>query len=206
MCDVNVLYVSFSNSMPMTNRTHLYENSLMQGILGNTGVIVCTFLTESFSHMHKLKMEHFENTVIEIGVHKNNHGALCTALMSIDFINNSTPLIIADSETTSLEMLVNAKKCFFLSKADCVVTFTDRAKITTHNVSFSDGFVSMMSSLSHVGFPALDLCFLRAGSDFVSAAKDVLMKGKPKGSTFYICDAINEIILQGKSVVGLKAL
>ena len=128
-------------------------------------------------------------------------GALCTCLMAIDYINNDTPLIIANFDQIidiNYQDVIN----YFQEMGDDsgIITFSSihprwsYAKIDGKEV-IEVAEKRPLSKDAIAGF-----YYYRQGSLFVEAAKNVLVKQNSLEGRYYISMSLNEIILKGKKV------
>ncbi len=136
-----------------------------------------------------------------IRLHNQTSGALCTCLMSIDFINNEVPLIVANSDQIIDIDYMNVIKYFDEINADAgVITFSSIHPRWSYAKICKDEVVEVaekrpLSSNAIAGF-----YYYRKGIDFVEAAKKVLRKQNNLEGKYYISSSMNEMILMGKKV------
>ena len=129
-------------------------------------------------------------------------GAVCSCLMAIDHIDPNEELLIANGDQVLLAELNNAIGYFQRHQFDAaVVTFPSthprfsyvRANENEHIVETAEKRV--ISRLAIAG-----LYYFRRGSDFIEAAKRVLLNNNPVHEAFFISQVLNEMILSSKTV------
>jgi NDP-sugar pyrophosphorylase family protein len=134
-----------------------------------------------------------------VQVQADTKGALCTALLAIDSINNENPLLIMnfDQYFTSgfARMLdeifrpefdggccvfesVHPRWSFVKTNGEEVVEAAEKRPISKHAIAGIYGFAR--------------------GTDFVAAAKSALIKDASHDGLFYISAALNEMVLMNK--------
>jgi dTDP-glucose pyrophosphorylase len=128
-------------------------------------------------------------------------GAACSALMAIDHIANEHPLVIANSDqifTTSMPALLER-----VSDADAgVATFESvhprwsYVKLDDRNRILETAEKHPISRHAIAGF-----YHFRKGIYFVNAAMSMIQKDSNINGSFYIAPVLNELILDGKTVL-----
>ncbi|MCY1740376.1 glycosyltransferase family 2 protein [Ensifer sp. SL37] len=134
-------------------------------------------------------------------------GAACTALLAAGLIDNMEPLLI-----------LNADEILHVSFESVVDGFErrglDAGTIVFRSVHPRYSFVRLdekknvieaaeknpISNVATAGF-----YYFREGSDFVTAAKNLIRKDARQNDAFYVCPTFNELILSGK-VIGVHEI
>jgi dTDP-glucose pyrophosphorylase len=138
-----------------------------------------------------------ETTVIE--VNEDTSGAACSALLAVDHINNDQPLIITNGDQILAGVEIAEIVCDFQAKSwDAgVIVFEDIHPRWSFVKCDSEGRVieaaekRPISKLATAGF-----FYFARGSDFVQAAMEMLKKNAQVNGFFYICPALNELLLR----------
>jgi dTDP-glucose pyrophosphorylase len=149
-----------------------------------------------------LKLIDPEATILEIP--EETSGAACSALLAIDHINNQEPLIIANGDQIihgiNPETLI-AK--FKTPNWDAgVVVFEDVHPRWSFVKCNEQGLVTEAAEKRPISkFATAGFYYFARGADFVAAAMRMIKKDAHVKGLFYICPAINEVILQ-KGKVG----
>jgi dTDP-glucose pyrophosphorylase len=129
-------------------------------------------------------------------------GAACTTLKAEEFIDNDTPLIMANSdqfvEWHSDEFMYN----MITSDVDAgILTF----KATDPKWSFAkvdeNGFVTEVAEKKPISdIATVGIYYWKKGSDYVKYAKQMIAKNIRVNNEFYVCPVFNEAIQDGKKV------
>lgn len=129
-------------------------------------------------------------------------GALCTALLAVDYINNEDELIITNSDQiidTDIAVVVTD---FRKKSIDCgVISFKSvhprwsYIRINDQNEVVETAEKHPLSNYAIAGF-----YYFAHGMEFVEAAKQVIRKRETYNGKFFISASINEMILENKKV------
>jgi HAD superfamily hydrolase (TIGR01509 family) len=129
-------------------------------------------------------------------------GAACTTLQAEEYINNDTPLIMANSdqyvEWNSDEFMYS----MITSGVDAgILTF----KATDPKWSFAkvdeNGFVTEVAEKKPISdIATVGIYYWKKGSDYVKYAKQMIAKNIRVNNEFYVCPVFNEAIQDGKKV------
>lgn len=136
-----------------------------------------------------------------IKLHNQTAGALCTCLMAVDYINDDTPLIIANSDQIIDVDYREVIKHFDECGAEAgVITFPSIHPRWSYAKVNEDEVVEVaekrpLSKCAIAGF-----YYYKHGRDFVDAAKKALLKQNNLDGKYYISATVNELILAGKKV------
>lgn len=138
-----------------------------------------------------------ETTIVE--VNEETSGAACSALLAVDHINNDEPLIITNGDQilTGVDFAEIVRNFQAKSWDAGVIVFEDIHPRWSFVKCDSEGRVieaaekRPISKLATAGF-----FYFARGSDFVQAAMEMLKKDAHVNGIFYICPALNEMILQ----------
>lgn len=136
-----------------------------------------------------------------ISLSNQTAGALCTCLMSLEYINNDTPLIIANSdqiiETDYREIIEYFQKI----EADAgIITFPNIHPRWSYVRKSGDLVIEMAEKRPFSKNAVAGFYYFKRGEDFVQAAKNALLKQSNLEGKYYISASINELILMGKKV------
>lgn len=140
-------------------------------------------------------------TSIVIKLRNHTKGALCTCLMAVDYINNNTPLMIANSDQI---IDVDYKKVishFEKSNADAgVITFPSIHPRWSYARKQGDEIVEVSEKKPLSKDAIAGFYYYKRGSDFIESAKKVILKDNCLNGMFYISASINEMILMGGKI------
>lgn len=129
-------------------------------------------------------------------------GAVCTALLSIEYINNEEELILLAVDDFIEVSSENILHFFRKNKSDAgVVSFNSVhprysfAKLDDNNSVIEVSEKKPISKNALVSF-----YYYKKGSDFVECAKNVIRKDNLINGSFYLSQTLNEMILRQKKV------
>ena len=133
-------------------------------------------------------------------------GAACTTLLASDFINNSEPLLIANSDQL-IEW--NSNECLYALGADDVDGGILIFKSTHPKWSFvkieEDGFVREVAEKNPISDNAtVGIYYWKHGSDYVKYANKMIKNEIRTNNEFYVCPVYNEAILDGKKIKAIE--
>lgn len=141
------------------------------------------------------------SNVIEV---KNmTKGAACTALFAIDQINNDDELLIINGDQLIKEDICKAVKSFRKENLDGgIITFRSvHPRWSYVLLDEQNKHVVQTSEKRPISNMATAGCYyFKHGSDFVEAAKNVIMKDVNIQGFYYISSTYNELILEQKKI------
>lgn len=134
----------------------------------------------------------------------NTRGAVCSALLAIDYIENKDPLVITNCDQVIESGLNEAIKYFKKEEADAgLVCFESVHPKWSYALTSQDSkrVVEVaekkpISNNSIAGF-----YYYKNGNDFVESAKKTILKDANVGGNYYISLTYNEMILANKKVL-----
>lgn len=128
-------------------------------------------------------------------------GALCTCLMAVEYVNDDTPLIIANSDQIIEEDYREVIKHFDIIGADAgVITFPNIHPRWSYARKKGDEVIEVSEKRPISKDAIAGFYYFRKGSAFIEAAKNALIKRSNLEGKYYISASINELILLGKKV------
>lgn len=142
-----------------------------------------------------------------ISVDKTTEGTACTVLYARQWINNSTPLLIANSD-----QIIEQPIQFFIEESinkrldGSIVTFTDVER--NPKWSFAklnkNGLVEEVQEKKPISeFATVGIYFFAQGKYFVDGAIDMIVRNDRVNNEFYTCPVYNYLIQEGKKI-GIK--
>ncbi|MGN1394472.1 MAG: hypothetical protein ACI4V7_10690 [Succinivibrionaceae bacterium] len=132
----------------------------------------------------------------------DTQGALCSALMTSQYVNNEEELVllaINDFVDSDYNSIVN----YFRNE------HADAGVVSFHSIHPRYSYVRLNDKKQPLEFcekktisknALASFYYLKKGSDFIEAAKNVIRKDSPENGAFYISMAYNELILSQKSI------
>ncbi len=128
-------------------------------------------------------------------------GALCTCLMTVEYINNDTSLIIANSDQIIEVDYTKVMEHFNEKNADAgVITFPNIHPRWSYARKAGDEVVEVAEKRPLSKDAIAGFYYFKKGSDFVQAAKNALIKQNNLDGRYYISASMNEMILMGKKI------
>ena len=139
---------------------------------------------------------------IVVDVVGETSGAACTALLTIEHINNENPLLIINGDIVLDYDLATVLDDFRKRALDGGVTaFRDVhprwsfVKVNSEGLAIEFAEKRPISDLATAG-----LYYYAQGRDFVQATSAMMQKDAHVDGLFYVCPAYNEMILQHKRI------
>jgi len=162
------------------------------------------------------RKDHIENTDLKDHIHKNysdcnphileidelTEGQACTALLAKKMINNSNGLIIHNSDTYFESKL--KETLFHLDKEvdGLISVFEDTDSKWSFARLGENGYVDLVAEKNPISsFATTGMYHFRRGSDFVSAAEEMIAKKDRINNEYYVGPVYNYLIKKGKRIV-----
>lgn len=145
-----------------------------------------------------------EFPVTFIPIERKTEGSACTVLYARKYINNNTPLLIANSDQIVDMNIKTFIDDSFTRKLDgSILTFEDKelspkwsfAKIGPDNLVVSVKEKEAISKFATVG-----IYLFMKGSYFVASALDMIIQNERVNNEFYTCPVYNYMIREGKKI------
>lgn len=139
-----------------------------------------------------------------IQLESDTKGAACSALMSIDTIDNDLPLVIANSDQI-FDCELNQIVAEF-SKADAgIPIFESVHPRWSYARTDEGGSVIECSEKNPISKNAIaGFYYFSKGSTFVRAAMDSIKKGAEVNGLYYVAPVLNEVVLKGGKIKPYK--
>ena len=134
-----------------------------------------------------------------VEVDKVTEGAACTVLLGKEFINNDSPLVIANSdqfvEWSSLDFFYKMNE---QSLDGGIVSFKSTHPKWSYAKTDNHGFVLEVAEKKTISdIATVGIYYWKKGSDFVKYAEQMIDKNIRVNNEFYVCPVYNEAILDG---------
>jgi dTDP-glucose pyrophosphorylase len=140
-----------------------------------------------------------DNKCTIIKIEKDTKGALCTALMAIEDIDNESPLIISNGDQILREDLNNILG--YLSKFDAGVVSFESVHPRWSFIRTEGKMVVETAEKRPISQNAIaGFFYFEKGSYFVKSGMETIKKDANYNNMFYISSTFNELILENKSV------
>jgi NDP-sugar pyrophosphorylase family protein len=153
---------------------------------------------------------HLDNTLrllgsassIVIPVGGETQGALCSALLAIDYIAGDAPLLIANSDQLIRGDItqVYQKLAQSHNEAACVTFDSVHPRWSYVRQNHSGQIIEAAEKNPISNTAIAGLYYFAKGDHFIASAKSAIRKGASVDGKFFTSAAINEMILAGKNV------
>lgn len=128
-------------------------------------------------------------------------GALCTCLMSIEYIDEDEALIIANSDQIINVNYKEVIESFKKNDDDAgIICFSNIHPRWSYARIAGDEVIEVAEKRPLSKNAIAGFYYFRKGKDFIEAAKKAIMKQNNLDGKYYISAAINELILMGKKI------
>ena len=129
-------------------------------------------------------------------------GAACTTLLAKKYINNTDPLIIANSDQYISWNSSKAIYDFNSKNLDgAILTFEAIHPKWSYAKCDEDGFVSEVAEKKVISKNAtVGVYYWKHGSDYIKSAEEMIKKNIRVNNEFYVCPVYNEFISKNKKV------
>jgi dTDP-glucose pyrophosphorylase len=129
-------------------------------------------------------------------------GAAVSVLTAIEHIDNSTPLLIVNSDQY-LEW--NSNEFLYFADSDkvdgCISTFYNTHPKWSYAKLDANGFVAEVQEKNPISTIATTgIYYWKHGQDFVKYANSMISKNIRTNGEFYVCPVYNEAIKDGKKI------
>jgi HAD superfamily hydrolase (TIGR01509 family) len=164
-----------------------------------------TFIVQK-KHYEKYSLQYLLNLIAPncniVQVDGITEGAACTTILAKKFIDNDSPLVMANSDQF---VEWNSNECLYAFNADGIDGGIVSFKATHPKWSYArlgeDGFVSEVAEKKPISDNAtVGIYFWRRGSDYVKYAEQMIEKNIRTNNEFYVCPVFNEAIQDGKKI------
>jgi len=147
-----------------------------------------------------LKILQPECKIIELD--QLTEGAACTTLLAKEFINNSEPLIIANSDQYISWNSSKALYDFNSKNLDgAILTFEAIHPKWSYAKCDDNGYVTEVAEKKVISKNAtVGVYYWKHGSDYVQSAENMIKKNIRVNNEFYVCPVYNEFLLNNKKV------
>lgn len=147
-------------------------------------------------------LKHLFKDSVCVSVYSLTKGAICTALLAMEYIDNDDELLI-----TSIDEIIDVNYAEIVNRfrkdnLDVgLLSFDSMHPRYSYASLAEDGKVEEVAEKRTISNNALaSFFYFRKGADFVKAAISVLKKDNPVQGSFFISQTINEMILLQKNI------
>lgn len=167
---------------------------------GNYHFIILKEHDEKYGLKNVLKSMKQGCEVIEI--EEVTCGQACSCLLAKEFINNETPLLIANSD-----QIMDWEPADFILSINpyydgIIFTFTDDGKNNSYVKLDNNGYVTEVAEKRVISnIATCGVYYFRKGADFVYAAEKMIQDGEKVNNEYYVCPTYAELIKEDKKIV-----
>lgn len=190
------------NNKPMIQMLTENLNQLFPSLINFQYIYVC-----QKKHFLEYDLKNFLNSIAPnckiITVNRVTEGAVCTTLLAKTLINNSSPLLLVNSdqiiEWDNNDFLYN---CNNPDIDGAIPTFNvvNNKKWSYAKID-SNGFITEVAEKNPISNNATaGIYYWKHGSDYVKYAEQMIAKNIRVNNEFYICPVYNEAIQDGKKI------
>jgi dTDP-glucose pyrophosphorylase len=129
-------------------------------------------------------------------------GAACTALLAVDLIGNSTPLLLVNGDQLVTSNLKDIIKGFQRKNLDGgIIVFEDIHPRWSFVKCDNKGLVIEAAEKRPISNMATaGIYYFKTGADFCDAAKSMILKDASVAGKFYVCPVYNELIIKDRKI------
>ena len=139
-----------------------------------------------------------------IGIDGLTEGTACTVLHARKFINNDTPLIIANSDQiVDFNPQDFVDDCFKRGLDGSIITFIDKARDPKWSFARigAKGLVDEVKEKQPISdYATVGIYLFRRGADFVDGAIEMILRQDRVNNEYYTCPTYNYLIETGKRI------
>ena len=151
-------------------------------------------------------IKQIDPSAVIIPIMAQTKGAVCSALLGAEYIDNDEELILMAIDDFMDENSAGIINEFHKANADAGVISFNSVHPRYWFVKTDEGGVPVeFAEKTPISKNALvSFYYFRRGSDFVECAKEIIRKDNPVNGNFYISQTLNEMILKQKLIVMRK--
>jgi NDP-sugar pyrophosphorylase family protein len=150
------------------------------------------------------KIKEIYNNVIFIEIDKLTEGTACTLLFAKKYIDNNSPLLIANSDQiVDIEIADFVNQCLNKNHDGSILTFDNPERNPKWSFAKKNniGLVEEVREKVPISEEAtVGIYFFSKGSDFVDAAVQMFIENDRVNNEFYTCPTYNYLIANGKKI------
>lgn len=139
-----------------------------------------------------------------IGIDGLTEGTACTVLHARKFINNDTPLIIANSDQiVEFNPQDFVDDCFKRGLDGSILTFIDKARDTKWSFARigAEGLVDEVKEKQPISdYATVGIYLFRSGKDFVDSAIEMILRQDKVNNEYYTAPVYNYILANNKKI------
>jgi HAD superfamily hydrolase (TIGR01509 family) len=179
---------------------------MIQVVVENLNIEANYIFIVQKEHYEKYNLQYLLNLIAPnckiVQVESLTEGAACTTLLAKEFIDNDSPLVMANSDQF---VEWNSNEALYAFSADGIdggiLTFEATHPKWSYAKLGDDGFVSEVAEKKPISnLATVGVYFWNKGSDYVKYAEQMIEKDIRTNGEFYVCPVFNEAISDGKKI------
>jgi dTDP-glucose pyrophosphorylase len=179
---------------------------MIQVVVENLNIEAHYIFIVQQEHYEKYNLKYMLNLIAPgcdiVQIDGITEGAACSTLLAKDYINNDSPLLIANSDQY---VEWNSNECMYAFTADeidgGIVTFKATHPKWSYALLGSDGFVSEVAEKKVISNEAtVGIYYWKKGSEYVKYAEQMINNNIRVNNEFYVCPVFNEAIQDNKKI------
>ncbi len=139
-----------------------------------------------------------------IAIDKLTEGTACTVLFAREFINNDTPLLIANSDQIiDADISGFIDDCLQQNKDGSILTFIDEElnpKWSFAKLDENNNVIEVKEKKAISKYATVGIYLFSKGKTFVDGAIDMIINNDRVNNEFYTCPVYNYAIADGKTI------
>tara|TARA_R110001592_G_scaffold363361_1_gene685177 strand:+ start:8453 stop:9172 length:720 start_codon:yes stop_codon:yes gene_type:complete len=181
---------------------------MIQRIIENIGLeqnehvfIVQKAHMQKYPHMKKYLQKCVSNSIV-VEIDKLTEGAACTTLLAKEFINDDSPLFIANADQW-VDWNPKHFQNYCKEYDGCIPYFlSDSPKHSYSRINYDTGNITQVAEKQVISnFATVGMYYWAKGSEYVSCAEEMISKNIRFNNEFYICPVYNILINSRGGVV-----
>jgi len=179
---------------------------MIQVVVENLNIEAHYIFIVQQDHYEKYNLKYLLNLIAPgcdiVQVNGITEGAACSTLLAKDYINNDSPLVMANSDQY---VEWNSNECMYSFSADeidgGIVTFEATHPKWSYALVGDDGFVKEVAEKKVISNEAtVGIYYWKKGSDYVKYAEEMIDKNIRVNNEFYVCPVFNQAIEDNKRI------
>jgi len=179
---------------------------MIQVVVENLNIEAHYIFIVQQEHYEKYNLKYLLNLIAPgcdiVQVNGVTEGAACSTLLAKEYINNDSPLVMANSDQY---VEWNSNECMYAFTADeidgGILTFEATHPKWSYARVGADGFVSEVAEKKVISNEAtVGVYYWKKGSDYVKYAEQMIEKNIRVNNEFYVCPVFNEAIGDNKKI------
>ena len=179
---------------------------MIQVVVENLNIEAHYIFIVQQEHYEKYNLKYLLNLIAPgcdiVQVNGITEGAACSTLLAKEYIDNDSPLLMANSDQY---VEWNSNECMYAFTADeidgGILTFEATHPKWSYAKIGADGFVNEVAEKKVISNQAtVGVYYWKRGSDYVKYAEDMISKNIRVNNEFYVCPVFNQAIEDGKKV------